>query len=190
MSDALARAMEQVNAQSVVRTVLDGLPNHVFVKDREGRYTVVNRSHAEAYGHSPEEMLGRTEEEIGAPSEEIAEWLRSDRETMDTLTDVFVPEEKFTDARGNVRWMQSHKRPIIDSDGIARQVLVVSTDITAAAAERSPARGGAAGGAGGELVGGSRDQRVRLGRRDVAPARIRGRACGFFARGLHQPCAS
>ena len=46
-------AMEQANAYGVIRAVLDGLPNFVFVKDREGRYTFVSRSHADAYGRTP-----------------------------------------------------------------------------------------------------------------------------------------
>jgi PAS domain S-box-containing protein len=131
MSDAPKVDGAPANSLGVIRAVLDGLPNLVFAKDREGRYTVVNRSHAEAYGSTPEKMLGRTEAELGGPPEKIEEWLRTDREAMDTRTDVFVPEEKFTDASGNVRWVQSHKRPIVDSDGVARQVIVISTDITA-----------------------------------------------------------
>lgn len=129
-------ATRALAAYRVVRAVLDGLPNYVFAKDRDGRFTVVNRSFAAAYGLTPEQMLGRTEELTGAAPEKIAEWSRSDREAMHTLSDVFVPEEKFTDIAGNVRWLQSHKRPIIDADGVARQVLVVATDITARRAEQ------------------------------------------------------
>jgi PAS domain S-box-containing protein len=61
----------------------------------------------------------------------LAEWLASDREALDTRKEVFVPEERFTDAAGDIRWFQSVKRAIIDGDGIASQVLVVATDITA-----------------------------------------------------------
>ncbi|MEP7000198.1 MAG: PAS domain S-box protein [bacterium] len=129
-------AMEQANAYGVIRAVLDGLPNFVFAKDRAGRYTIVNRSHAEAYGSTPEEMLGRTQAELGAPPGKAKEWMESDRQAMDNLTEVFIAEEKFVDAQGRVRWLQSHKSPIIDSDGVARQVLVIATDVTARRSEQ------------------------------------------------------
>ncbi|MEO8622024.1 MAG: PAS domain S-box protein [bacterium] len=129
-------AMEQANAYSVIRAVLDGLPNFVFAKDRAGRYTVVNRSHADAYGSTPEEMLGRTQAEMGATPENAKEWVESDRQAMDNLSEVFIAEEKFVDVHGRVRWLQSHKSPIIDSDGVARQVLVIATDVTARRSEQ------------------------------------------------------
>jgi PAS domain S-box-containing protein len=128
--------MEQASAFGVIRAVLDGLPNLVFAKDREGRYTVVNRSHAEAYGSTPEDMLGRTESELGAPPEKVKEWLENDRQVMDNLTEVFIAEEKFVNAQGRVRWLQSHKSPIIDSDGVARHVLFIATDVTARRSEQ------------------------------------------------------
>ncbi|MEO7457630.1 MAG: PAS domain S-box protein [Gemmatimonadaceae bacterium] len=128
-ADRAANAM--VTAHQVLRAVLDVIPSFVFAKDREGRFTVVNRSFAEAYGTTPEKMLGGTEAQTGAPAEKIAGWLARDREAMDTLSDVFVPEEVFIDVAGGEHWLQSHKRPIIDDDGVARQVLVVATDITA-----------------------------------------------------------
>ena len=117
--------------KALANQILDTIPNLVFAKDREGRYTLVNRSHAEALGSTPEAMLGRTQEEMGASADRVAEWRRTDLQAMDTLTDVIIPEERFVDATGRVRWVQTHKRPLIDDDGVARQVLVVVTDITA-----------------------------------------------------------
>jgi two-component system sensor kinase FixL len=49
---------------------------------------------------------------------------------MNSLQEHFIPEERITDARGNVRWLQTMKRAIIDTDGSANQVLGASTDIT------------------------------------------------------------
>jgi signal transduction histidine kinase len=49
---------------------------------------------------------------------------------MDSLQEQFIPEEKITDAAGNVRWLQTVKRPILDETGQALMVLGASTDIT------------------------------------------------------------
>jgi PAS domain S-box-containing protein len=115
----------------LLRSALDAIPNLVGIKDADGRYTLVNRALAESFGTTPGAMLGRTEEEIGVPAGSFAEWLRIDREVMATQCDAFVPEEIFIDGDGHERWFQTHKRAIIDSDGVARQVLLISTDVTA-----------------------------------------------------------
>jgi two-component system sensor kinase FixL len=49
---------------------------------------------------------------------------------IDTLQEYFIAEERLTDARGHVRWLQTVKRPIIEEGGVAKQVLGSSTDIT------------------------------------------------------------
>jgi GAF domain-containing protein len=49
---------------------------------------------------------------------------------MDSGQEKFIFEQKITDAEGNVRWLQTVKRPLIDEDGVARHVLGVSSDIT------------------------------------------------------------
>jgi two-component system sensor kinase FixL len=49
---------------------------------------------------------------------------------MDTLKEQFVAEEPITSASGKVIWMQTVKRPILDSDGTANQILGAATDIT------------------------------------------------------------
>ena len=114
----------------LLRDALDTLPNFVSVKDREGRFTLVNRALAESFGVTAESMHGKTEAALGAPAASVAEWLRIDLEVMDSLRDVFVPEEIFVDGKGNNRWFQTHKRAIVDEDGVARHVLVVSTEVT------------------------------------------------------------
>jgi signal transduction histidine kinase/ActR/RegA family two-component response regulator len=49
---------------------------------------------------------------------------------MDSLEERVIAEEVVTDAKGNQRYFQTIKRPLIDSDGVARHVLGVATDIT------------------------------------------------------------
>ena len=131
LRDAQAAAKALASAHTVLRAVLDAIPNFVFAKDRAGRFTVANRSFAAAYGMTPEDLLGETELVTGASAAVIAASLESDRAAMEALAEVFVPETRFTDASGAMRWLQTVKRPILDSDGVVSQVLTVATDITA-----------------------------------------------------------
>ena len=50
---------ERRRQQEFLRQVIDLNPNLIFVKDWDGRFTLVNRALAELYGTSPEDLVGR-----------------------------------------------------------------------------------------------------------------------------------
>jgi PAS domain S-box-containing protein len=110
--------------------VIDTIPNFVFVKDESGHYTLANRAIAEAYGTTVPNLIGKTDAELCADAADAARFERADRQVMDTRSEVFVPEDWFTDAGGSVRWLQTVKRPIPNADGTVSRVLGVSTDIS------------------------------------------------------------
>jgi PAS domain S-box-containing protein len=113
-----------------LRQVIDIDPNFIFAKDREGRFTLANQAVAEAYGTTVENLLGRTDADFNPHADEVEFFHRMDLEVVDTLQERFIPEEHITDAEGKVRWLQTVKRPIMDKDGSANQVLGASSDIT------------------------------------------------------------
>ena len=43
-----------------LRQVIDITPHFLFVKDREGRFTLVNQALADAYGTTVEGLIGKT----------------------------------------------------------------------------------------------------------------------------------
>jgi PAS domain S-box-containing protein len=121
----------EINGQrDFLRQVIDMCPNYIFVKDRAGRFTLANRAMAEAYGRTPEQMIGRTDTDIGIPEDEARAYFIDDHEVMDSRREKIVPEESCTDGRGQKRWMHTVKRPILDEHGVATRVLGVSNDVT------------------------------------------------------------
>jgi PAS domain S-box-containing protein len=117
--------------RSFLRQVIDLNPNFVFAKDGEGRFILVNKAIADAYGTTVEGLLGKTDADFNPNQEEVEGFCRDDLEVINTLKEKFIPEEIFTDAGKQVRWMQTIKRPILSPDGTANQVLGIATDITA-----------------------------------------------------------
>jgi PAS domain S-box-containing protein len=113
-----------------LRQVIDINPNFIFAKDRAGRFTLANRAVADAYGTTVENLMGKTDADFNASAEEVEFFHQMDLEVMATLQERFILEERITDARGKVRWLQTVKRPIVGTDGAANQVLGTSTDIT------------------------------------------------------------
>jgi PAS domain S-box-containing protein len=113
-----------------LRQIIDTIPQFVFAKDRSGRFTLVNQAIADAYGTSVEELTGKTDADFNPNADEVEHFQDDDLDVMNTLREMVIPEEAITDASGQLRWLQTIKRPILDKGGSANQVLGVSTDIT------------------------------------------------------------
>jgi len=125
------RTERQLESQrAFLRQVLDINPSLVFAKDRDGRFTLVNQAIAELYGTTIEGLIGKTDADFDPEQEEVEFFRKMDLEVMDTGQERLIPEEPVTGPGGGLRWMQTIKRPIVDPDGTANQVLGVATDIT------------------------------------------------------------
>lgn len=114
-----------------LRQVIDMNPNFVFAKDREGHFTLVNEAVAEVYGTTVENLLGKTDSDFNPNVEEVEFFRQMDLEVMDSQQERFIGEEVITDARGNLHYLQTVKRPLVGEDGLAHHVLGVAADITA-----------------------------------------------------------
>ncbi len=112
------------------RNVIDTDPNPIFVKDKEGRFILVNEANAAFNGLSPNEMIGKTDAEVNPNPDEVRKFLADDHEVMTTGKEKVVPEERTSNQSGEVRWFQTVKRPLISSDGELEGILGISVDIT------------------------------------------------------------
>ncbi len=65
----------------LLRALSEGIDDVLFIKDREGRYVMVNRAGARITGHSPDEVVGQTVGSIW-PADMAEEILERDRRVM------------------------------------------------------------------------------------------------------------
>ena len=121
---------ELQKSHAFLRQVIDIDPNFIFAKDRDGRFTLVNQAVADAYGTTVENLVGKTDADFNPNQEEVAFFRQKDLDVMDSLQDLFIPEEAITDSAGRIRWLQTVKRPILDRQGRATMILGAATDIT------------------------------------------------------------
>ena len=132
-TEACALADELAAQRRFLRQVIDTIPSFVFAKDRGGRYTLVNRALADAYGTTPEAMVGRSDADFNAHAEEVAAFRRDDLAVIESGRALHVAEEPITDTSGAVRLLQTVKLPLRTAgaeEGPADQVLGVATDVT------------------------------------------------------------
>jgi PAS domain S-box-containing protein len=125
------RTEEKLRKQDeFLRYIIDANPNLIFVKNWEGKFTLVNQALADLYGTTVKDLIGKTDAEFNPDSAEVEQFLAADRKVMTTLEEKIIPEESVTLPTGGIRWFQTIKKPLIAANGQARQILGVATEIT------------------------------------------------------------
>lgn len=120
---------EIATQKSFLQLVIDSVPNYIFVKDIESRFKLINKALADDFGASVKDIIGKLDSDFSPKEEEFKQFNNDDYEVITTGEEKFIPEEKMTTAKGELRWLQTIKRPIVDNDG-ATFVLGVCADIT------------------------------------------------------------
>jgi PAS domain S-box-containing protein len=114
--------------EAQLQQILDNTTAVVFVKDRDGRYLLVNRRFLEVVGRSAEQVLGHTESEV--VPREMAERFRENDQRVFDLGEPVEFEEAYRLADGEHSFL-SLKFPLRDAKGCIYAVCGISTDITA-----------------------------------------------------------
>jgi PAS domain S-box-containing protein len=122
------RAEEQVRAsEHMYRTLLENVPQSVFLKDRDGRFLVVNKAFCTSLGCTEADMVGKTDLEFYPP--ELAERFRADDRWVMTRRQ----QLEFEDQRiihGQSRLVHVLKTPVEDVAGKVVGVLGLRWDVT------------------------------------------------------------
>jgi len=132
-SDARRRRSAEMaieKERSFLRMVIDSIPGFVYVKSQDGRFLVANEALAKACGATVAQIEGKYEAEVAPSLEQMENRRRDDLEVLATRKAKVVPEEPITWPDGTIRWYTATKVPLIDEDGVCRQLLAVATDIT------------------------------------------------------------
>ena len=124
---AEAALAEQAN---LLTAVMDTMPDHVYLKDAQGRYMLDNRAHRHYLGvHAGESILGKTVFDLFPRN--IAEgYAADDRYVLGTGAPIRNREEPARPAAPNIDWLATTKMPLRDATGRIIGLVGVSTDIT------------------------------------------------------------
>lgn len=114
---------------TLVRAFLENVPDFVYFKDRDSRFIAVSNSKAAVHGHSPEEMVGKSDADFLVP--EHAQWSRADEESiMSTGEAILNKRERTAFLDGTMRWSEVTKLPLRDTGGEIIGILGLTNDIT------------------------------------------------------------
>jgi len=127
---------EKINAKELIekqrvflRQIIDTDPNYISVKDVEGKFELTNKATAEALGTNIDEIIGKHDVDF-FDSEEISYQREIEMQVINSLEEIYLPEDKLIDANGKVHLLQTFKRAIDSQDGDRKLVLSVASDIT------------------------------------------------------------
>jgi PAS domain S-box-containing protein len=114
----------------LLRTVIDNIPDQIFVRDSTCRFTLNNLSDARAAGVSdPETMLGKNDDDF-YPTDLAARYQADDRMVMETGQALIDREEPSLGSSNTRRWLLTTKVPLRDSQGQVIGVVGIARDIT------------------------------------------------------------
>ena len=122
--EALARE------RNLLRTLMDNLPDHIFVKDSASRFVMANAATLHSLGASSlEEVIGKTD--FDYLRHELAEqYFRDEQAVCQTGRPLVNREELLIDPSGHQKWLLTTKLPLRDSSGTVFGLVGMSHDIT------------------------------------------------------------
>jgi PAS domain S-box-containing protein len=112
-----------------LRTLIDSMPDVIFIKDRQSRFVVVNKMVAGVMGTKPEALIGKTDFEFYTP--DLAQRYFDDEQAIMKAGEAKINyEEPHLDENGNRIILSTSKVPLKNSNGEVMGIVGIGRDIT------------------------------------------------------------
>lgn len=116
--------------RELLRTLIDTLPDSIYVKDTEGRYILDNLAHMRHVGaDSTAEVVGKTVYDF-FPKEIAERFNADDNAILRSGVPLLSREEPIVDDDGSHRWVSTTKVPFRDAAGQILGLVCMSRDIS------------------------------------------------------------
>lgn len=117
--------------RNLLRTLIDNLPDYIYIKDRQSRFLINNTAHLHVLGaQTQEEVIGKGDFDI-FPHELAIQYYTDEQKLMDVGETLIGREEPVVDqTTGANLWVSSTKVPLRDVDGQVTGFVGLTSDIT------------------------------------------------------------
>jgi len=113
----------------ILDQLINNLPDSIYFKDKNCRFTKVNVAKAEHAGLSPQEMVGKTDFDL-YPEDEAKKMFEDDQKVMRFKRPIINKIERATHKGRKKRWVSVTKLPLLDEQGNVTGIMGISRDIT------------------------------------------------------------
>ena len=118
------------NERTMLRALIDNIPDFMYVKDRQGRFLIANLHTAQALGATiVEDLLGKTDFDF-FPKDVATTFYADEQQVMRSEQPLFNREEKMVDRNGNTIHILTTKVPLRNADGVISGIAGVGHDIS------------------------------------------------------------
>lgn len=125
-----AASRQIVDERISLQTLIDWVPDYLWVKDTESRFVVVNRALAADSGRNKtSDMIGLTDLDLHAP--DLARKFRAIEQDVLNCGRPMIDEEEFIIASGVGKWLSSTKVPLRNVKNEIVGLVGIAHDITA-----------------------------------------------------------
>jgi PAS domain S-box-containing protein len=117
--------------RDLLHTLMDNIPDRIYFKDIESRFTRINRAQARALGvKSPEAAIGKTDFDFFEP-ELAKDFYADEQEIIKSGRPLIDKVEQYRETDGQLCWVSATKVPIVDGNGEISGIVGISRDISA-----------------------------------------------------------
>lgn len=129
--DDQVRSEAQTNESALLlRTLVDNLPVHVYIKDTESRKILVNKAECAYLGvNHPKELLGKSDFDL-YDHDQAQIFRNEDIKVMETLTPLLAQESIGRKKDGKTTTFLTSKIPLLGDNGKANGLVGISLDIS------------------------------------------------------------
>ncbi len=127
----IKEAEERLNKErNLLRTLIDNIPDLIYIKDPESRFSLVNNAVANIMGAKiPDELIGKTDFDY-YPHELASHYHNDEQDIIEKGNPIFNKEEINIDSDGKERWLSTTKVPLKDNYGNVIGIVGIGRDIT------------------------------------------------------------
>ncbi len=133
LSEAAARKLAEealVRERNMLRTLIDNIPDSIYIKDKQSRFVVANTALAKFMGlQTPEGLIGKSDFDF-YPNELTAEFYSDEQEVIRSGKPLINKDEPNKSHKGTLHWFLTSKLPWHDSKGEIVGIVGIGRDIT------------------------------------------------------------
>jgi PAS domain S-box-containing protein len=121
---------ELATERNLLRTLIDSIPDRIYVKDKECKFLVNNRAHLAALGaHSMDQTVGKTDFDF-RPEQQAEPYFHDDLKVIHSGQSLYDREEETILPSGEHGWLLTTKVPVRDPGGDILGIVGISRDIS------------------------------------------------------------
>jgi len=119
-----------VQERNMLRTLIDIIPDSIYVKDAQSRFTEANMAVTRFMGaETRDQVIGKSDFDF-YPDQVTKEFYGDEQQIVKTGQPIFNKEEPNKTAKGELRWILTSKVPLRDNRGQIVGVVGIGRDIT------------------------------------------------------------